>query len=182
MKVSCQLSVVSYQLSVISYWFRRFLFLVICLFSVFSCKEEIYSTIPSAPVYVKLDLNFRDKELKGTTLAYKTITEARLAAEYGKLGFGGILVINGGSADANVEQLYAYDLACPVEVNRTIQVVPDNLSPNSPVSTAITATCPKCGARFNILSGSGYPEWGTKLFLRTYKVIPSGNNEYTVVN
>ncbi|GHU64626.1 hypothetical protein FACS1894123_09630 [Bacteroidia bacterium] len=155
---------------------------MLCLFPTFSCKEEIYSTIPSAPVYVKLDLNFGDKELKSNITAYKIITKPRFDAEVGKLGFGGILVVNGGNADVNVDQLYAYDLACPVEVNRTIQVVPNNLSPNSSVSTAITATCPKCGARFNILSGNGYPEVGTKLFLRTYIVSSNGNNEYTVVN
>jgi hypothetical protein len=173
----------NFQFSIFNFQFiRRFLFLMICLFSAFSCKEEIYSTIPSAPVYVKLDLNFGDKELKSNISAYKVITQPRFDAERGKLGFGGILVVNGGSADASVDQLYAYDLACPVEANHTIQVVPNNMSPNSPVPTAITATCPKCGARFNILGGSGYPELGTKLFLRTYKVVPNGNNEYTVIN
>ena len=143
----------------------------------FSCEKEYYTTIPYAPVNIELRLETLDYELK-TSLSYKIITQPRTALD--RLGFGGILIINGmGEAPVN---LYAYDLACPVESQRDIRVVPDNLSSSSSaVPTAITATCPKCGAVFNIATGTGAPQSGTKYYLRSYKVNGSGT-QYTVIN
>jgi len=88
------------------------------------------------------------------------------------LGFGGILVING--LGENVVNLFAYDLACPVEAQRNIRVAPDN--------PAVTATCPKCGAVFTIATGTGAPKSDTKYFLKSYKVVESGMQRYTVFN
>jgi hypothetical protein len=147
---------------------KKFLFLLFFACLAFSCDEEIYSTIPTAPVNLKLNLNFADNSLNAA-LAYEVITEKRVATD--KLGFGGILVINGfGTEPVN---LYAYDLACPVEVNHTVLIVPDDEG---------NATCPKCHSVYNIAYGNGSPVSGTKLFLRSYRVVPSGNREYLVVN
>ena len=147
---------------------KRIIFLILFTGIVFSCEKEYYTTIPKFSVYFELRLNNEDFELN-TDLAYKTFTQPRLEVEKGKIGYGGILVING------MTELFAYDLACPVEAQRNILIVPDNLSSStSPVPTAITATCPECGAVFNIASGAGAPQSGTKYYLRSYRVVESG--------
>lgn len=148
----------------------------ILLLTFFACvslacnDDEVYSQIPSAPVLIELRLDFDDNKLQGT-LAYKEITQPRLAKE--RIGYGGILVINGfGQGTVN---LYAYDLSCPVEVNKNIRIKPDDTG---------KATCPKCGAVFNIAFGNGTPESGTKHYLKSYPVyrVPGGGNTYQVTN
>ena len=156
---------------------KRLFFLLLFLSVVFSCKKEYYTSIPDFPVNLELRLENRDYVLN-TNLAYEVITQPRL--ELDRLGFGGILVING--MGENFVNLYAFDLACPVEAQRNIRVVPDNLSSSaSAVQTAITATCPKCGAVFLIANGSGAPQSGTKYFLKSYRISGYGT-QYTVVN
>jgi nitrite reductase/ring-hydroxylating ferredoxin subunit len=150
--------------------------LLICI--VFSCKEEIYSTIPTAPVSYKLNLNLyeADARLNAGVGTYLCITQKRLETD--RLGFGGLLIVNGIGEEA--VNIYAYDLACPNEASRNALVVPENISEaGSP--TAITAKCPKCGAVFNIIDGYGTPQSGSKYYLRAYRVMKTMNNgEYLV--
>jgi len=146
---------------------KRILFLLLFASIAFSCEKEYYTTIPNYPAY--LELNLADMSELNASLAYKTFTTPRLAID--KLGFGGILVING--MGENVVNLYAYDLACPVEAQRGVRVVPD--------ATGITATCPKCGAVFTIATGTGVPKSGTKYYLKSYRVVANGM-QYTVIN
>jgi hypothetical protein len=158
---------------------KKTLILLLFVGLAFSCGEEIYSTIPYAPVNLLLNLDFADNALNAN-LSYEVITQQRIASD--KLGFGGILVINGnGVENAN---LYAFDLACPVEAQRNIRIVADNLSsPSASIQTAITATCPKCGAVYNIANGYGSPQSGTKLYLKKYNVIPENiGRQYRVIN
>jgi len=148
--------------------------LLFCLFFtgiVFSCQKEYYTSIPDYPVNLELSLNGSDYDLNAN-LAYKVFTQPRLAKD--RLGFGGILVINAFSMDGNPVNLCAYDLACPVEVQSNVRVVPDK--------TGGTATCPKCGAVFTIATGTGAPKSGTKYYLKSYRVVNNGNGIYTVVN
>ena len=146
---------------------RLFLFLLFSCIA-FSCEKEYYTSIPYAPVNIDLRLETSDYELIAN-LGFKTFTQARFALE--KLGFGGVLVINGmGEKPVN---LFAYDLACPVEVHRDTRVVPDK--------TGVTATCPKCGAVFTIATGTGAPQSGTKYYLKSYRVIGNGS-QFTVTN
>jgi hypothetical protein len=151
---------------------KRTIFLILFVCFTFSCKEEIYSTIPSAPVNLTLDLKFLDNSLNAV-FAYEVFAFDKPRVATDRLGFGGILVINGVGSNPDPVNLYAYDLACPVEVSRNALVVPNDEG---------KATCPKCGAVYNIAYGYGTPESGTKLFLRSYRVVPSGNREYIVVN
>ena len=152
---------------------KRILTLILFTAIAFSCEKEYYTTIPNVEVRFEIKLNSEDFELK-TDLAFKTFTQKRLALD--RLGFGGILVVNG------MGELYAYDLACPMEASRNIRVIPDNLSsPTSPVPTAVTATCPKCGAVFTIVTGTGAPQSGSKYYLRSYRVVGNGS-QYTVTN
>jgi len=156
---------------------KRILLILVFISVAFSCEKELYTTIPNFEVNIEIWLSTKDSELN-TNLAYKCITQPRSALE--KIGFGGVLIING--MGENLINLYAYDLACPVEEQRNVRVVPDNISSSSStVQTAITATCPKCGAVFNIATGNGSPKSGTKYYLRNYKVAANGSF-YTVYN
>ena len=149
---------------------KRIIFLLLFASIAFSCEKE-YTTIPDYPVNLEISLRGQDYELNAN-LAYKVFTQPRLDKD--RLGFGGILVINGFSADGNPVNLYAFDLACPVEVQPNVRVVPDK--------TGATATCPKCGAIFEIATGTGAPQSGTKYYLKSYRIRDNGNGVYTVIN
>jgi len=152
---------------------KRILSLLLFICIALSCNKEYYTSIPDYPVNLELSLNGLDYNLNAN-LAYKVFPfdQPRLAKD--RLGFGGILVINGFSADGNPVNLYAYDLGCPVEAQRTVQVVPDK--------SGGTATCPKCGAVFTIATGTGAPQSGTKYYLKSYRIVNNGNGIYTVIN
>jgi hypothetical protein len=155
------MSKVSYRLAVIA----TVLFIFILPEA---CEDEIFSPIPYAPVSLSLDLRFEDSSLNNTR-ATKTFTSGKLATD--RLGFGGILVING--VGLEVINLFAYDLACPVEVSREIKVVADDIG---------NAVCPKCKAVYNIASGNGAPVSGSKYFLKSYRVSFQGDRRYSVSN
>jgi hypothetical protein len=148
---------------------KRILFLLLFASAAFSCDKQYYTSIPNVPVNLDLNLAGLDTKLNAK-LAYEIFTKPRVALD--QLGYGGILVINGiGEKQVN---LFAYDLACPVEAQPNIRIIPD--------STGITAHCPKCGTVFNIANGLGDPKsGGTKYFLKSYRVFGSGM-QYTVVN
>ena len=150
---------------------KKSLLLLFFIVSAFSCDDQYRSPIPYAPVNLSLDLRNRDSKLNAK-YAYEEIIEPRHANE--RVGFGGVLVING--FGENSISLYAYDMACPVEVQQKIRIIPDE-------ETGMTATCPKCGAVFDIVNGNGTPRSGTKLYLKSYKVIRSGKElEYGIRN
>ncbi|MDR1763555.1 MAG: hypothetical protein LBR64_06355 [Dysgonamonadaceae bacterium] len=151
--------------------------IIITLFFVFialsGCEKEFTSTIPSAQVYVDLDLNGRDNSLIPSG-AYKTLTAPRLAEE--KLGFGGILIVNGMFGDSDIN-IYAFDLACPYEApNRISRLNCDGLK----------ATCPVCNSVFIVSDGFGSPESGpaasAKLALKYYRVYNDSYLHYIVRN
>jgi hypothetical protein len=152
---------------------RIFISIFLAFISLQSCDDEIISTIPYAPVSLTLDLKYEDSELRNP-LIYKVFIKDsindRLASN--RLGFGGILVINGRGENMLVN-LFAYDLACPVEVNRNVRIKPNDLG---------EATCPQCGAVYMIANGSGAPISGSENFLKTYRVSPQMNDRYSVSN
>jgi hypothetical protein len=149
---------------------KKFLLAVLFAFtSLQACDDEIFSPVPYAPVSFMLDLRFEDSELRNL-YALRTFTAGRLGTD--RLGYGGILVINGIGADE--VNLFAYDLACPVEVDRNVKVVAaDNIG---------QVVCPKCKAVYNISNGSGSPVSGSKYFLKAYRVSPQGNDRYLISN
>jgi hypothetical protein len=154
----------------------KFIFSVLLLCIAFSCKDEIYSTIPTAEVSYKLKLNSADAWLNAGIGAYLCITQKRLETD--RLGFGGLLIVNGNGIGIETVNLYAYDLACPNEAARNALVVPED---SSKTGTAFTAKCLKCGAVFDIIGGYGTPQSGSKYYLRAYRVMKTMNNgEYLV--
>ena len=138
-----------------------------------ACEEEFYSPVPNAPVEITLDLYNQDSDLI-PVLATKLFIQPQGLAR--KVGFGGVVVINGYGDDMAVN-LYAYDLACSNEPNisRDIRIVSNDDG---------TATCPKCKAVYNLAYGRGLPQTGEKYPLRSYLVRRSSNgiNKYVIVN
>jgi nitrite reductase/ring-hydroxylating ferredoxin subunit len=147
---------------------------VVCFIAflvLWACEEPLTSPIPSGTVNLELDLNFADMDLV-PALAAKSFTQRRLTTD--RLGFGGVLVVNGYSSNGLL-QLYAYDLACPHEINRNVRVIPADDG---------TAHCEKCGSVFDTMYGTGLPEKNslTKRPLRAYVVRPMGGNRFVVGN
>ena len=87
-------------------------------------------------------------------------------------GFGGILLVGDLSGAP-----YAYDLACPVEVNRNVRIEID--------TQENVAYCPKCGSRYSVFNNYGSPISGEarklKRGLRRFNVGPGINGEFMVV-
>ena len=73
-----------------------------------------------------------------------------------------------------LEEPMAYDLACPVEISQkiTLSINADNFE----------AVCPRCGSRYNPLTGDGGPVAGVainnKVGMRKYRVTPSNGGYY----
>jgi hypothetical protein len=148
--------------------FKTFFLFLILLFA-FACEEELYSPVPNMRVNLTIDLSLQDADLI-PALATKTFTKQRL--EMDRIGFGGILVINGYSAGGETN-LFAYDLACPVEANSSVRVIPDDVG---------KAKCPECEAVYSIAYGMGTPESKSKYPLKSYTVKKTGEKKYNVLN
>jgi hypothetical protein len=144
-----------------------FFFLFLLFFP--ACEEELYSPVPNVRVNLTIDLGLQDADLI-PALATKTFTKPRLGMD--RIGFGGILIINGYSANGEAN-LFAYDLACPVEVNSNVKVIPDDVG---------KAKCPKCEAVYSIAYGTGIPESKSKYPLKSYMVKKTGERKYTILN
>lgn len=149
---------------------RKAFLIVLFACIAFSCEDEIYSPIPWTSVNFTLHLNQEDSELNGK-LSCKTFTQARISID--RCGYGGLLVIN--AFGGNVLDLKAYDLSCPVEAQSDIRIKPD--------TDGQKASCPKCGAIYNISSG-GAAISGSKHPLKQYRVTQSGQvgGTYVVTN
>ena len=86
-------------------------------------------------------------------------------------GYGGVLLMMG------MDGPMAYDLCCPVELSRDVilSIDPDNFD----------AVCPRCGSRYNPLTGAGGPLSGVainnKVGMRQYRTMPS-NGGYVIYN
>ncbi|MDR0546637.1 MAG: hypothetical protein LBG77_03500 [Dysgonamonadaceae bacterium] len=144
-------------------------FFLFLLFALVSCEEEYISPIPNAPVSINLDLRF-EQDLVNIPFTCKIIKEKPVGM---RQGFGGVLIVHG--YGDNFPPLYAYDLACPHEVDRNIVVIPDS---------AGKARCPKCGSVFITMWGTGAPEGNSvaRYPLKSYRVIVNGNNTCLISN
>jgi hypothetical protein len=136
-----------------------------------ACEHPLQTPIPNAPVYIVLNLDYGDSDLV-PALATKTFTQKKLDLD--RLGFGGVLVINGYTSSGTLN-LFAYDLACPHEVSPNVRVIPD---------TEGKARCPQCQSVYITLWGTGLPEKNSvsKHPLRSYRVRALGRNTFEVLN
>ncbi|MDR1371950.1 MAG: hypothetical protein LBJ17_02325 [Dysgonamonadaceae bacterium] len=154
---------------------RTLLIMILLAGFALSCEDEYTSPIPWFEVNLVLNLNLQDKELnsQGTI---KTITARRLETD--RLGYGGLLIINGYPNGQNRSDinLYAYDLSCPNEKipSPGITVEPD--------TSNMFAVCPRCGEVYDITLGYGNPQHGQKHSLKTYRVTKMSEKQYRVTN
>lgn len=80
------------------------------------------------------------------------------------IGFGGILVIHGFAGSGTADYYYAYDLACPNELDPAVSLT---------VSDKLEAVCPQCHSRYSIVYGGGTPIDGPAHSpLLPYRVLP----------
>ena len=114
---------------------KRILMFCCILLSHLSCTDEYDNPIPVAPVYLNLDLTFKDKELKAVP-SYKEYTDKNINLTLGeRRGYGGVLVVH-----TMLGEYKAFDRSCPNEVQAGITVEVD--------SEVLYATCPKCGSKY----------------------------------
>lgn len=115
---------------------------IFVLFAFFSCENDDQLRIPDVPVYLELDLNGRFSTFRN---AYDTVVydhnTPKTVKDY--IGFGGILV----NVGYDGRTYFAYDLACPYEVDQGIRVYPDE--------SGMKAVCRSCGSEFEIWNGTG---------------------------
>ena len=141
----------------------------LCIFlfflAVMAC-EKIPENPVWGPVYLRLDLNGRDKVLRGIP-SYRVYT--KLGIDYNpqlneKIGLGGLLVVH-----TQFDTWTAFDLACPNEQmpgkNAIVEVDEDG----------IYAVCTHCGTRYQIIDGIGLNLDGKKFGLKSYPVTMSGS-------
>jgi nitrite reductase/ring-hydroxylating ferredoxin subunit len=126
------------------------------------CENDEQRRIPDAPVYLELDLTGRYSTFRNPydTVVYDYNTP-KTVKDY--IGFGGILVNVG--YDGNY---YAYDLACPYDVDPGIRVYPDR--------SGMKAICKSCGSEFEIWNGTGMvSKKPSKWNLRRYQAVVRNN-------
>jgi nitrite reductase/ring-hydroxylating ferredoxin subunit len=147
---------------------RIFFICCLLLLSHLSCTDEQDNRIPLYPVYLNLDLTYKDKELK-TIPSYKEYTDKNINhTQKEKRGFGGVLVVH-----TMFGEYVAFDRACPHEAQANIVVEVDE-------GDITFATCPQCGSKYEIgLLGTGSPHEGVSEYgLRRYNTIISGDKLY----
>ncbi len=146
--------------------------IIVCLIAVLalSCGKVNVSNIPYAPVFLELDLTFKDKDLVGA-LNYKEFTTANGQIYGTRLGYGGVLVVCGFNASGVQTQYHAYDLCCPYEANQNIKVKADNTG---------WAQCPQCGTKYEIAYGTGTPADGPSEYALTRFVVTQQGNKILI--
>ena len=140
--------------------------LFLLFLTVVACEK-----IPENPVYgsvyLRLDLQNRDKALRGIP-SYKTYSLSKASIDYNpqqneRIGLGGLVVVR-----TPFDTWSVFDLACPNEQspNRNTIVEVDK--------DGINAVCSHCGTKYQIMDGTGIATEGKKHGLRSYHVSVSG--------
>ena len=147
-----------------------------------SCDKVDFDRVPPANVRVSFDteaewtkygtpgaLDHKEFILDGSTRVPADFPWTALTYT----GFGGVLLVGDISGAP-----YAYDLACPVELQRNVRIAVD--------TETNEAYCAKCGSRYAVYTNYGAPISGEakklKRGLRRFNVGPGMNGEYMVVS
>jgi nitrite reductase/ring-hydroxylating ferredoxin subunit len=145
---------------------KRFCLFVFFLSAV-AC-EKISENPVYGSVYLRLDLQNRDKALRGIP-SYKTYSLSKPGLDYNpqlneRIGLGGLVVVR-----TPFDTWHAFDLACPNEStpNRNTIVEVDE--------DGINAVCSHCGTKYQIVDGTGIALEGKKHGLRSYHVSVTGS-------
>lgn len=148
-----------------------------CLAS--ACSSDVQNRIPYMHVRVPF-FSAGDWELYGVSGAMQhkmfikpgTKPEGYFYTALSETGFGGVLLVSN-----TIGEPVAYDLACPVECQRTVRIFVNN--------DTNLGQCPKCGSTFNIyyngqaMSGEAAEKrWP----LQRYRVLmPGDGGEFAVI-
>ncbi|MDR2138514.1 MAG: (2Fe-2S)-binding protein [Tannerella sp.] len=133
---------------------------LVFLFLLCIACTETENPIGNFPVYLRLDLTTKDKELRSPGTG-KTYTSKDINPGIERAGFGGVLVVH-----AMDNRFYAFDLACPHEANRSVLIVPDE--------NTVYAVCSGCGTKYDIAFGTGAPNGVSRFYLKRYNVSDDG--------
>jgi nitrite reductase/ring-hydroxylating ferredoxin subunit len=109
------------------------------IFLLLGCERDEQKRIPDFTVYLELNLLGEYATFRNPL---DTVVYDKRIKELDRNGFGGVLVNIGYDG-----KYYAYDLACPYEVNPKIRVFPDE--------SGMKAICRECGSEFDIWNGTG---------------------------
>ena len=136
-----------------------------------ACKNNAYdSSIPNAPIYIRLDLSFHATQLNAPN-ENACFTEIDVVKGVRNIGYGGVLIHS--SPTSNINNLTgvdysAFDMACPYEVDKTTRILPDE--------SGMYAICEKCGSKFELTFGQiATKESLAKEILKRYNISRSGN-------
>jgi Rieske Fe-S protein len=125
-----------------------------------SCYDNYISSIPDYPVNLSLNLTSTYPTFRNSVNQFLVFDKPVKQGDF--VGFGGILVYSG--FDGNY---YAFDLACPHEVDPKVKVTPNDVG---------QAECPVCGSVYDISYGIANPVKGpAKETLRRYKTALQGD-------
>lgn len=151
--------------------------LIACSLLASACgKKANYSSVPDAPVFIQISLDYYPQLRSAYQYACFTpedITPPQQANPYVNIrhtGYGGILIYTTlSSLTPEIPEYHAFDMACPYEKDKNIRVYPD--------SSSIYAVCEQCGSRFDLSSlGMAASESNpSKENLKRHEAIRSGN-------
>ena len=133
---------------------------ILCVFIAFvSCENKYKSPIPDVPVEIGLNMLSYNPTFGSVINDTLIFTYPRQFHPFA-VGYGGVLIVVG--YDENLSTRYfAYDLACPYEVDRKVRVYPNEEG---------YAVCRKCGSEFYITDGWGRVSKGPSKFpLKRYQ-------------
>jgi hypothetical protein len=140
---------------------KKIALLILCGIALGCQRQEQYVT-PLHPVHYTIYFNSAEGHMLIPIGGYLRVTKPSTA--YSAIGFGGILVIHGFMGSDATDYYYAYDLACPNEVDPKISLV---------VNERLEAECPQCHSRYSIVYGGGTPIAGpSQHHLLPYRVLP----------
>ncbi len=129
----------------------RFILISIFICNIVSCiQEPENSNIPNSNVnfYIDVSLSGSDNSLAdgllGNSKIYTKTNPSELSPN-GSYGYSGVVVVR-----AYDNNLYAFDICCPYEADRSITLEKDGYF----------LKCPKCGSTFEIGNGTGVPNSG----------------------
>ncbi len=135
---------------------KRIVTLLIISLALVACDGLVWeSSIPERSVFVERTLLTEAFDLMSVG-GYKIITKDNKKINE-SVGFGGILLFHGYN-----DEYFAFDLACPYELNENIRVEPNGTG---------QAVCPVCGSVYAIGWGTGALQSGVaKEGLKKYQV------------
>jgi hypothetical protein len=136
-----------------------------------ACEGPYISPIPPYPVSMSLNLTASYPTFYDSSGQFLIFTKPIKATD--RIGFGGLLVCTSVMRDDFGNSIYyAYDLACPHEVDASIRVepLPDGFG---------EVICPHCETVYNAGYGFGEPRSGpSKHPLKRYKTLLQGDILY----